>query len=63
MPKPDLRPHLVCQEIHLVDQISAGTDVLKQQETPDLLREPEVNVQPAFLIDKDTPENRGDLPV
>jgi len=63
MPKPDLRPHLVCQEIHLVDQISAGTNVQKHQEVPDLLREPEVNVQPAFLIYKDNPKNLEDLAV
>jgi len=46
-----------------LDLIPAVTDVQKQEEAPDLLREPEVDMKTAFLTDKDNPKNREDLAV
>jgi len=46
-----------------LDLIPAVTDVQKQEEAPDLLREPEVDMKMAFLTDKDNPKNREDLAV
>jgi hypothetical protein len=46
-----------------VDLIPAVTNVLKQQEAPDLLKEPEVNVLPPFQTEKDIPKNPKDLAI
>jgi len=44
------------------DLVLAITNVLKQPEARDLLREPD-RMLPVFLMPGDNPENRGDLPV
>jgi hypothetical protein len=46
-----------------VDPISAITDVLKQQETWNLLKEPAGKMQPAILMPGNNPKNREDFPV
>jgi hypothetical protein len=57
---PDPLSHQVRQETLLVDQMSAVTDVLMQQEARDLLREPEWKMQPELLMHRDKTKNRGD---
>jgi len=57
---PDPLPQQVRQETLLVDQISAVTDVLMQQEARDPLREPEGKMQLALLMHRDKTKNRED---
>jgi hypothetical protein len=60
MPKPDLLLHQLSQEPLPADPILAITDVLKQQETSDLYRDPKGKVQQAFLTPRDNPKNQED---
>jgi hypothetical protein len=57
---PDLPPCQVCQEILLVDQISAITDVLMQDVTPDPPREPVGKMQLEVLTPRDNLKDQGD---
>jgi hypothetical protein len=60
---PDLHLHQLSQEPLPADLISVITDVLKQQETWNLLKEPQGKMQPTILMPGDNPKNREDLAV